>query len=255
MNNIKMTKKQSYLADTKLDVIFYGAHADDVEISAGGTVAALVRRGLSVGLVDLTHAEMGTRGTPEIRHDESIEAAGILGVHVRERLDFGDGNLRHGRDEELAVIRLLRHYRPALVFAPYPDDRHPDHTRAGKLVTEAAFYSGLARIETDGQKAHRPQTTIYYMQNYVLPPSFVVDVTAEMDTKMKSLTAYRSQFYNPDSDEPPTIIAKKTFTEMIAARARHFGAMIGVEYGEAFVTKQPPRLDDLIAAYRGREVS
>lgn len=238
----------------KLDVIFFGAHADDVEISAGGTVADSVRRGLKVGIVDLTRAEMGTRGTPEIRRRESLKAMEILGAHTRITLDFGDGNLQAGREQELEIVRILRRYRPSVVFAPYPDDRHPDHTRTGRIVTEASFYSGLAKIET-GQKAHRPQVVAYFMQNYVMHPTFVVDISSTFSAKMKSLAAYRSQFYNPNSDEPMTIIAKESFTEIIAARARHFGAMIGAEYGEGFMTKQPPRLDDIAAAYHGREVS
>jgi bacillithiol biosynthesis deacetylase BshB1 len=235
-------------------MIFFGAHADDVEISAGGTVAESVRKGLKVGIVDLTQAEMGTRGTPEIRYRESLKSMQSLGAHLRVRLDFGDGNLRASREEELEIIRLLRRYRPSMVFAPCPDDRHPDHTRTGRLVTEAAFYSGLAKIET-GQKAHRPQAVAYYMQNYVLHPTFAVDITRSYERKMKALTAYRSQFFNPNSDEPMTIIAKRSFTDMIAARARHFGALIGAEYGEGFITKQPPRIDDIGAAYHGREVS
>lgn len=235
-------------------MIFFGAHADDVEISSGGTVAESVRKGLKVGIVDLTRAEMGTRGTPEIRHRESLASMKTLGAHLRICFDFGDGNLRATREEELEIIRLLRRYRPSIVFAPHPDDRHPDHTRTGQLVTEASFYSGLAKIDT-GQKAHRPQTVAYYMQNYVLHPTFVVDITRNYARKMKALTAYRSQFFNPGSDEPMTIIAKRSFTDMIAARARHFGALIGADYGEGFITKQPPRIDDIAAAYHGREVS
>ncbi|MGH9457486.1 MAG: bacillithiol biosynthesis deacetylase BshB1 [Thermoanaerobaculia bacterium] len=238
----------------RVDILAFGSHADDVELGCGGTLAEAVRRGQKVGIVDLTRGEMGTRGTPERRRAESLRAAEILGAAFRETLDLGDGNLRTGRDEELAVIRVLRAARPAIILAPWPDDRHPDHTRTGKLVTDAWFYAGLRRIET-GQPAHRADIVAYYLQNYQLPPSFVVDVTESFERKMAAIRAYESQFHDPASDEPLTMIAKQSFLPMIEARARHFGMLVGTDYGEAFVTKQPPRVDDIPAAYRGREVS
>jgi bacillithiol biosynthesis deacetylase BshB1 len=241
------------MKNTKVDYLFFGAHPDDAEIGCGGTMLESVAKGKKIGLVDLTRGEMGTRGTPETRLRESLAAARVLGALFRIQLDLGDGNLRAGREEELEVISVIRKHRPSIVFAPYPDDRHPDHTRAGKLVTEASFYAGLAKIET-GQTPHRPQTVVYYMQNYVHQPAFVVDISAYQAKKMDALRCYKSQFYNPKSKERMTFIAKKSFIDMIEARARHFGAMIGAEFGEGFVTKQPPRVDDVAAAYRGREV-
>ncbi|HXG57720.1 MAG TPA: bacillithiol biosynthesis deacetylase BshB1 [Thermoanaerobaculia bacterium] len=248
-----MKGKEGVGRDLTVDVIFFGAHPDDVELSAGGTVAKLVRDGLRVGIVDLTRGEMGTRGTPQTRMREASSAARALGVAFREQLDFGDGGLRTTRDEELQIIEVIRRRRPSLVFAPYPDDRHPDHTRTGRIVTEASFYAGLRQLKSD-LPAHRPQMTIHYLQNYQVAPSFVVDVTKVWKTKMKSIHSYRSQFHDPKSKEPATFISDPKFLEMIEARGRHFGALIGVVYGEAFVTRQPPRVDDLIAAYRGREV-
>ncbi|MEO8036716.1 MAG: bacillithiol biosynthesis deacetylase BshB1, partial [Acidobacteriota bacterium] len=168
-----------------VDLLFFGAHPDDVELSAGGTIVAAVKRGLGVGMIDLTRGEMGTRGTPTTRKREARNSARILGATFREQLDFGDGALRTTRSEELVLIDVIRQSRPRLVFAPYPDDRHPDHTRTGKLVTEAAFYAGLKQLETEFA-AHRPQTTIYYLQNYMLPPSFVVDTSHTWTTKMRS---------------------------------------------------------------------
>lgn len=235
------------------DVVAFGAHADDVELSCGGTLARCVAQGQSVGIVDLTHAEMGTRGTPDTRWAESQEAQKRLGASFRERLDFGDGALRTGREEELEVIRVLRKYRPQIVLAPFPDDRHPDHSRAGQLVTEASFYSGLAKLDTD-QQPHRPQAVLYYQLNYPAPPSLVVDITPYMEAKMNAVRAYESQFWNPDSTEPMTFISRKSFLDIIEGRARHFGSMIGAEFGEAFVSKAPPRINDLVAAYHGREV-
>jgi len=237
----------------EVDLLFFGAHPDDVELSAGGTIADSVKQGLRVGMIDLTRGEMGTRGTPQTRKREAQRSAKILGASFREQLDLGDGNLRTGRDEELQIIGIIRRTRPSLVFAPFPDDRHPDHTRTGRLVTEAAFYAGLKSLET-GLSAHRPQTTIYYLQNYMQPPSFVVDVSAAWKTKMRAVAAFKSQFYDPASKEPLTVLSDPKFLAMIDARGRHFGGMIGAAYGEAFVTRQPPRVHDLRAAYGGREV-
>jgi N-acetylglucosamine malate deacetylase 1 len=237
---------------TTVDALFFDAHPDDIELSCGGTIVSFVSRGLSVGIVDLTSGEMGTRGTPETRRRESSASAEILGAAFREQLDFGDGCLRTGREEELQIIDVVRKYRPKVVFAPWPDERHPDHARAGRLITEASFYAGLRALET-AQPAHRPQATIYYLQNYLVPLSFVVDVTKAWETKVRAIGAFESQFYNPSSTEPETFIAKKSFLAMIEARGRHFGALIGAEYGEAYVTKQPPKIDDVVAAYSGRE--
>ena len=239
--------------DETVDLIFFGAHPDDVELSAGGTVAKSVKDGLRAGIVDLTSGEMGTRGTPQTRKREAANAAKALGASFRIQLDFQDGNLQTGREQELEIIELLRRYRPKLVIGPWPDDRHPDHTRTGRIVTEASFYAGLKSLRT-GRPEHRPQTVLYYLQNYMVTPSVIVDVSKSWKTKMKAVLAFKSQFHDPSSKEPPTFISDPKFLGMIDARGRHFGALIGVEYGEAFVTKQPPRVDDLIAAYSGREV-
>lgn len=248
-----MAAKKSSTKSSKVDIVAFGAHADDVELGCGGTLLEATRRGQKFGIVDLTHAEMGTRGDPETRRRESLAAAKVLGAEFRERLDFGDGNLATGREQELALIRIIREWRPSMLLAPWPDDRHPDHTRTGQLVTDAWFYAGLAKIET-GQKAHRPDLVAYYLQNYQIQPSFVVDVTRSFARKMKAIRAYGSQFHDPESNEPLTFIAKEGFLPMIEARARHFGALIGTDFGEAFYTKQPPQIDDLVAAYRKREV-
>jgi len=236
-----------------VDIIFFGAHPDDVELSAGATVAKCVKDGLRAGIVDLTRGEMGTRGTPQTRKKEAAAAAKVLGATFRRQLDFQDGNLQTGREQELELIALFREWRPRLVVAPYPDDRHPDHVRTGHLVTDAAFYAGLKSLKTE-RPEHRPQAVLYYMQNYMVPPSFVVDATATWKTKMKAVAAYKSQFFDPASKEPQTFISDPKFLDMIDARGKHFGALIGAAYGEAFVTKQPPRVDDLIAAYAGREI-
>lgn len=241
------------MKDESVDLLVFGAHADDIELSCGGAVAQATRRGQRVGLVDLTRGEMGTRGTPEGRLEESESSRKILGAAFRHTLDFGDGNLRTGRDEELQIIELVRRHRPQIVVAPYPDDRHPDHVRAGRVVTEASFYAGLRKIETE-HAAHRPHAVVYYALNYFVQPAFVIDISDVWETKMDAVKSYGSQFYNPNSNEPQTLIAQKSFLENIEGRARHYGSLIGATFGEAFMSKNPPRVDDLIVAYGGREV-
>lgn len=236
-----------------VDILFFAAHPDDVELSSGGTLAKAVKDGRSVGIVDLTRGEMGTRGTPQTRKREAAAAARVLGATFRRQLDLGDGGLRTGREEELQIIELLRRHRPQVVFTAWPDERHPDHARAGKLITDAWFYAGLKALDT-GLPAHRPQAVIYYLQNYAIPPSFIVDVTGTWKIKMRAVAAYKSQFHDPKSKEPRTFISDPKFLRIIEGNARHYGAMIGAELGEAFVTKQPPRVDDVIAAYRNREL-
>ena len=236
-----------------VDAMFFAAHADDIELCCGGTIAKMVRDGKRTGIVDLTRGEMGTRGDPETRLRESRASAKILGATFREQFDFGDGGLRTGRDEEMQIIDIVRRWRPSIVFAPWPDERHPDHVRSGRLVTEASFYAGLRKIETK-LPAHRPQAVVYYLQNYLPPLSFVMDVSEAWETKMKAVNCYKSQFFDRKSKEPRTFIAEEKFLEMIEARGKHFGALIGARYGEAYVTKQPPRIDDVFGAYQGREV-
>ena len=236
-----------------VDVLFFGAHADDIELTCGGTLINIVKSGRTAGIVELTHGEMGTRGTAQIRRRESRAAAKILGAQFREQLDFGDGGLRRGREEEREVIDVIRRYRPQIVFAPFIEERHPDHSRCSQLVTDAAFYAGLRKIETK-HEAHRPQAVIHYIQWFVPPITFVVDCTAVWKQRMKAIAAYKSQFFDPKSDAPKTKIAEQSFLQMIEARGVHFGSLIGAQYGEAFVTKQPPKINDVVAAYGGREV-
>lgn len=237
-----------------VDVLAIGAHPDDLELSCGGTIAKLVASGTRVGMLDLTRGEMGTRGTAEIRRREAERAAEILGAAFRMQLDFGDGGLRTGREEELELIRIFRQTTPSLIIAAYPDDRHPDHARGGGLVTDAWFYSGLRALDI-GLPAHRAQSVVYYLLNYPVVPTFIVDVTAHHHTKRDAMLAFESQFHREGSSEPLTMIAQKSFLEMIEARARHFGGFIGAEFGEAFWSRTPPRVDDPIAAFSGREVS
>jgi bacillithiol biosynthesis deacetylase BshB1 len=235
-----------------VDVLAISAHADDVELCCAGTLVALAARGKTFGIVDLTRGEMATRGTPETRRKEAERSAQILGAAFRETLDFGDGGLSKSRENELALIDLLRRERPRLILTSYPDDRHPDHRRTGELVTDAAFYAGLRKIET-AHPAHRPQQTLYFSTAYVHTPTLVVDVTQSMPRRMEAVRSYESQFHHPASKEPETILSQKSFLAAIEARARYFGFLISVEFGEGFVSKRPPKIDDPIAAFEGFE--
>lgn len=238
----------------QVDLLVFGSHADDIELSCAGTILKAVQQGQRVGLVDLTRGEMGTRGTPEIRAREAAASSEILGASFRKTLDFGDGNLQPGREQELEIMRLIREHRPSIVIAPMYDDRHPDHARSGRLIAEAAFYAGLRKVDT-GQDAHRPGSVVHYALNYPIAPSFIVDISEVFATKMKAVMCYASQFHNPDSNEPETWISGKSFIAMIEARARQWGAMIGAEFGEPFHTKTPPKVNDLVAAYAGRDMT
>jgi bacillithiol biosynthesis deacetylase BshB1 len=235
-----------------VDVLAIAAHPDDVELTCGGTLASLKALGYRFGIVDLTRGEMGTRGSPEIRAAEARRAAEILGAEFREGLDLGDGGLRRDREQELGVIDVIRREKPRLVFTPYPDDRHPDHRRAGQLVTDAAYYAGLRKLVT-AHAAHRPQQTIYFSTFEVQEPDFLVDVTPVIEIRRAAMRAFVSQFHDPGSTEPQTMLSQQDFLESVEARARHFGSMIGVEFAEGFKARRPPRIDDLLKAFEGRE--
>jgi bacillithiol biosynthesis deacetylase BshB1 len=236
----------------QVDILAVGAHPDDVDLGCGGTLARLKKLGRSFGILDLTRGEMATRGTPEIRAQEAQDAAALLGASFRHSLDLGDGGLRTDRDAELAVIEVVRAARPLLVLGPLPEDRHADHVRAGRLVTDAAFYSGLRALST-GHPAHRPQNVVFFPATFVPQVSFVVDVTETLQTKLAAIRAFKSQFYDPKSSAPETFISSPAFLEGITARARFFGRMVNVEFAEGFISSRPPLLQDPIRAFDGFE--
>jgi bacillithiol biosynthesis deacetylase BshB1 len=235
-----------------VDVLAIAAHPDDIELTCAGTLVMLARRGRSFGIVDLTSGEMGTRGTAASRATEAKRAAEILGAAFRETLDLHDGGLETGRAAELAVIEVIRREKPRLVLTSYPDDRHPDHARAGRLVTDAGYYAGLRKLTTVSP-AHRPQQVLYFSTFLVQEPSLLVDVTPAMDTRRAAARAFASQFHDPASKEPQTMLSAVSFLEAVEARARHFGMLAGVEFAEGFLSKRPPRIDDLVAAFEGFE--
>lgn len=222
----------------KLDILVFGAHPDDVELSCGATIAKEISLGKKVGIIDLTRGELGTRGTAELRDKEAADAAKILGVTVRENLRFRDGFFSNDEQHQLEVIKMIRKYQPDVVICNAIDDRHIDHGKGSKLVSDACFLSGLIKISTQiegkEQEAWRPKQVYHYIQWKNLVPDFVVDVTGFMDVKVKSLMAYASQFYDPDSTEPVTPIATKNFKESIMYRAADLGRLINTEYAEGF---------------------
>ncbi len=239
----------------KLDILVFGAHPDDAELGAGATIAKEIAAGRKVGIIDLTRGELGTRGTAEIRDQEAAEAARILGLSVRENMEFADGFFRNDREHQLAIIRQIRRFRPDIVLCNAVEDRHIDHGKGSSLVSDACFLSGLVKVNTrlEGddhwQDAWRPKQVYHYIQWMNLEPDVTVDVSGFMETKMAAIHAYRSQFFDPKSDEPDTPISSKNFTDSITYRARDLGRLIGVEYAEGFTAERPvavASLQDLI---------
>ena len=227
----------------KLDFLAFGAHPDDVELGCGATIAKLVSQGKKVGIVDLTRGELGTRGSAEIRTKETNEASKILGITIRENMDFKDGFFRNDEEHQLKIIQVIRKYQPDFVFCNAPDDRHIDHPKGSQLIVEASFLSGLTKINTDdssgnAQKQWRPKNIYHYIQWKNLDPDFIFDVSGFHNTKMDAVKCYSSQFYDPKSKEPETPISTKNFLNFVQSRANDFGRLIGVEYGEGFISNR-----------------
>ena len=228
----------------KLDILVFGSHPDDAELGAGATIALEIANGKKVGIIDLTRGELGTRGSAELREKEAAVAADILGLAIRENLCFEDGFFVNDRKHQLAVISAIRKFRPEVVLCNAVEDRHIDHAKGSKLVSDACFLSGLVKIDTKAagddqwQEPWRPKRVYHYIQWKNLHPDFVVDVTGFIDVKMEALAAYASQFYDPTSEAPETPISSKNFTDSIAYRARDLGRLVGVEYAEGFTTER-----------------
>jgi bacillithiol biosynthesis deacetylase BshB1 len=226
----------------KLDILAFGVHPDDVELGCAGTIMAAIDQGKKVGIVDLTRGELGTRGTPTTRTQEAAAAAKIMGVDVRENLDMADGFFANDEAHQRKIIALIRKYQPDIILANAPEDRHPDHGRSAKLVSDAAFLSGLRKIETihDGasQQAWRPAYTFHYIQDRFIQPSFVIDITKYMDRKIEAVLAYGTQFNSADTSEPQTYISSPQFLETVKARALMLGKRIGVGYAEGYITEK-----------------
>lgn len=234
----------------KLDILVLAAHPDDAELGCGGTIAKHVKLGHSVGIIDFTRGELGTRGTPEKRREEAMASAKILGISVRDNLALPDGFFQSDRDSQLTVIRALRKYKPRIVLANAILDRHIDHGKGSELAYDACFLSGLVKIETRdeegrNQEPWRPEAVYHYVQSQFIMPDFVVDISSEWETKMKAIRAFTSQFHDPSSSEPETYISKPGFLRMLEARAVEYGHAIGADYGEGFTVRRFVGVDNL----------
>ncbi len=233
----------------KVDILAIVAHPDDVELATAGTLISHIQQGYSAGIIDLTKGEMGTRGTPEQRLQEAQDAAAIIGAKFRANLGLPDAFFSNDKETQLKVMTAIRACQPEIVITNAPYDRHPDHGRAAKLVEESFFKSGLKMIETqaDGksQEAWRPKKLYHMIQSVSLEPDFIVDISSVHDQKIKAIKAFKSQFHDPNSDEPETYISKPEFLNMIEARAIEYGHRIGAQYGEGFIQNQFIGVKDL----------
>lgn len=233
----------------KVDILAIGVHPDDVELSCSGTIAKHIAMGKTVGILDLSLGELGTRGNAELRTKEAMMAAEILGVAFRTQLNFKDGFFENNEVHQKQIIEQLRKHQPEIVLCNAVSDRHPDHGRSAKLVADACFYSGLVKIETQHdakpQKAWRPKAVYHYIQDHFIHPSFVVDVSPYLEVKHKSILAFSSQFYSPDSKEPETPISSKDFLASIDAKMAVLGRAIGVKYAEGFTVNRYPGVNSI----------
>ena len=236
----------------KLDILAFGAHPDDVELGCGGTVAKEISKGKKVGIIDLTRGELGTRGSVDLRNQESKLASNILGLVLRENLNFKDG-FQNNESNQIEIIKVIRKYRPEIVLCNAEDDRHIDHPKAAELVSSACFLSGLRKIETidngKNQLEWRPKNVYHYIQWKNSSPDFLVDISGFISIKLEAIKAYSSQFYDPNSNEPETPISTKNFIDNVINRSADLGRLIGVEHAEGFTSKKSlgiNTLEDLI---------
>ena len=233
----------------KLDILIFSAHPDDAELGCSGTIMKHIDMGFQVGIVDLTKGELGTRGTADIRMQEANDASKILGLSARANLGLSDGFFSDSMSECLKIMEQIRYYQPEIIICNAPKDRHPDHGKGNDVVVKAGFLSGLRKIESkyDGlqQDPWRAKTLYSYIQDQYLTPDFIVDISSYWEQKKASILAYRSQFYNPESDEPSSYISSQEFIEFIEARNREMGHAIGSKYGEGFIKHQQLEVNNL----------
>jgi bacillithiol biosynthesis deacetylase BshB1 len=233
----------------KLDILAFGVHPDDVELSCSGTLMRHIAQGKKVGIIDLTQGELGSRGTAQTRMEEANAASVVMGISVRDNLKMADGFFEINEENKRSIIQQIRKYRPEIVLCNAVSDRHPDHGRAANLVSEACFLSGLVKVETEldgqNQQAYRPRVVYHYIQDVYMKPDFVVDVTEFVDRKIEAIKSYKTQFYDPNSKEPQTPISGKEFFDFVKGRMMQFGRPIGVEYGEGFTVERELGVNDL----------
>jgi len=233
----------------KIDILAIGIHPDDVELSCSGTIAKHIALGKKVGILDLTQGELGTRGNAELRSKEANEAAIILGVSFRTQLNLKDCFFENNEENQKKIIEIIRKHQPEIILCNAISDRHPDHGRASKLVSDSSFYSGLIKIETHSddkiQQAWRPKAVYHYIQDQYIHPDFVIDISDFIDIKHKAIMAYSSQFYNPSSNEPETPISSKYFIETVNSKMSILGRDIGVKFAEGFTVNRYPGINSL----------
>lgn len=236
----------------KLDVLAIGAHPDDVELGCSGTLIKEVERGKKVGIIDLTQGELGTRGTVETRYSEAADATKIMGIHVRENLKMRDGFFVNDEAHQLQLIAALRKYKPEIVIGNILDDRHPDHGKAGKLIYDASFLSGLKQVKTKDEWGHeqekwRPKYLLHYIQDRFYEPHLIIDVSDVWAQRMETIKAYKTQFHNTESNETQTYISSPEFMEALVSRARLLGKRIGVQFAEGFISQKNIGVNNLDA--------
>lgn len=226
----------------KLDILVFAVHPDDAELGCSGTILKHIALGKKVGIVDFTRGELGTRGSAEIRDEEAADSAKILGIHARENLRFRDGFFTNDEEHRLAIIRMIRKYKPEIILTNALHDRHPDHGRAGDLSNDACFLSGLPKIHTEidgiAQEAWRPRLVLQYIQDRYIEPDIIIDITPFIQIKIDSIKAFKTQFFNPDHEEQETYISSPEFFDSVIGRAREFGKSIGATYGEGFTSRK-----------------
>jgi len=228
----------------KLDILVFGAHPDDVELGCGGTVIKEIKAGKKVGIIDLTSGELGTRGTADTRAAETKSANQIMGVTIRDNMNFKDGFFKDDEDHKLALIKKIRLYKPEIVITNAVSDRHPDHVRSANITVDACFLSGLEKIVTN-QEVWRPRAIYHYIQFNYLTPDLVVDISAEMKEKLQAVKAYSTQFFDPESKETETIISSQGFLDSVSYRAQDLGRQSNCEYAEGFLAHQIPKVNTL----------
>ena len=235
----------------KIDVLAFGVHPDDVELSCSGVLMVEKNNGKSTGIIDLTEGELGTRGTAATRKLEAADAAKILGVDIRKNLQLADGFFQNNKESQIKVIEMIRKYKPEVLICNAPEDRHPDHGRSAGLVSDAAFLAGLQKIDTSfggiAQEAWRPKYVLHYIQDRFIKPDFVVDISSVFEKKLEAIKAFKTQFHDPEGDGPQTYISTPDFLESVVYRYKMFGKMIGVKYAEGFISNKTLGIRDLDA--------
>src|SRR5687767_2184868 len=244
-------------SNMKLDILAIGAHPDDVELGCSGTLINEIRKGKKVGVIDLTEGELGSRGNVDTRYEESAKASMILGIHVRENLKMADGFFKNDEEHQRKLIIALRKYQPEIVFGNSLDDRHPDHGKAARLISDSCFLSGLRKVLTkdesgNDQEPWRPKYVFHYIQDRYHEPDFIVDITNVFEQRMEAVKAYTSQFYNPENEDdgPQTYISTQDFLESVVARARMIGKKIGVKYAEGYNSEKSIGITNMDALIR-----